>query len=112
MGRPKGGRGGQNTFGALKAKLTRHANEYIKEAQEQSDLQKRKEIDKNKIRWGNIIDKLKIEDKDFDDWYDNFSEIPDYIYWTGESFEVALKVLKKRLNKIRQEKHNDKAKGN
>jgi len=36
------------------------------------------------------------------EWYDNFSEIPDIINWRGESFEVTFGILKARLNKIRR----------
>lgn len=107
MGRPKGGRGGQNTFGALKAKLTRHAREYMVEYREEEYFRKKKEIENNKDRWVKIIDKLKLEDVDFDDWYDNMSDIPDWITWTGESFEMVFVTLKKRLNKIRQNRRKN-----
>lgn len=95
-------RGGGNTLGAMKAKLTRHANEYIQEIQEEQKEKIIKEIKKNKLRWGEIIHKLELADQDFDNWYDS-PVIPERIFWTGEEFEFCLKILKNRLKQIRQE---------
>jgi len=106
----KGQRGGNNSFGYLKGKISRHANEYIREYQEDEDNKKRKEIETNKDRWYNVIEDLKIEDESFDNWYDNSPYIPDFISWLGEDFESVLSVLKTRLKFIRKESTNNEEK--
>ena len=95
--------GGNNSYGALKGKLTRHAHERVKDWQEEEIQKRLKEIEINKGRWGTLIDKLKIHDPEFDTWYESDS-IPEFILWTGKDFEDILKVLRKRLKSVRTEK--------
>ena len=94
---------GNNSYGGLKGKLTRHYNEYIRECQERERERKEKEIKRNRRRWIRAIDKLKLNDKKFDEWYDS-NAIPEEIKWIGDEFEKVLKVLRKRLRQIKQEK--------
>lgn len=96
-----------NTFGALKAKLTRHSNEYIKLWQEEEETRKNKEIQKNINRWTVAIAKLKEVDTNFDRWYDS-EAIPEVIKWTGKDFEDILSVLRKRLRFVKKENKNEK----
>ena len=92
-----------NTYGALKGKLTKHYRENLVFWNELEGERKKREIDINKGRWFRAIERLKVSDPDFDNWYDT-DEIPEEIKWIGESFESVLKTLRKRLKQVRQEK--------
>lgn len=92
-----------NTYGALKGKLTKHYRENLVYWNEMEDDRKRKEIKVNQGRWDRAIERLKVSDPEFDTWYDT-DAVPEEIIWTGEKFETILKILRKRLKSVRQEK--------
>ena len=94
-------RGGGNSFGALKGKLTRHANENIRKWEDEERSRKVKEIESNKSRFYRAIDRLRINDSEFDNWYDS-NAVPEYIHWTGKEFEDVLKIMRKRLKSVKQ----------
>jgi len=90
---------GNNTYGALKGKLTRHHNERVREYEEE----RISEILRNKDRWFSVVEGLKEIDKDFDEWYDS-DVIPEEIRWRGKEFEEVFYTVNERLILVKRSK--------